>query len=75
MINYKMKTKVLFKMSDNDYKSGDIGYIDGYVSINDVPHLCIVVNDKIVFCKQFAIIVISERDYAIRENDKFFLKK
>jgi hypothetical protein len=54
------KTKI--KMKNNDpkgkWKSGDEGYIDGYVVKNDEIYLAIVLSKKIVFAISHQVEVI-----------------
>lgn len=64
------KTKVHIKGFEPDtLKNIDCyGYIDGYVSNNNIGFVCVIYNNKIGFFRTFDLIVVDEDEY--RENTK-----
>lgn len=63
-----MKTKVELKNDDqlhNEYKKGEIGYIDGWVRGADgAPYACVVIGERIVMCKANEIQVLHKKHNA-----------
>jgi hypothetical protein len=57
-----MRTYVKMKNNDkySEWKKNDRGYISGYVVFDNIPHVAVIIKNKIIFCKSHELEIEKE---------------